>query len=135
MAGERDLEVLLGSIQPALSPGEFVFATRPEIAGDPLCAFREAEGWTLILRRDEAERLGLPYTFPCRRITLTVHSDLYAVGLLAAVAAELAARGISVNVVSAYYHDHLFVPLDRADQAMEALREIGQRRSTGAASE
>ena len=57
-------------------------------------------------------------------ITLTVHSDLHAVGLLAAIATRLAAHGISLNVVSAYFHDHLFVPVERAQEALEVLREF-----------
>jgi hypothetical protein len=123
MPGERDLETLLRTLQPVLHAGELVFCAHRELAGDPLCAFREAEGWTLILHRAEAERLGMPFTFPCRRISLTVHSSLEAVGLLAVIATRLAARGISVNVVSAYYHDHLFVPVDLAEEALQVLRE------------
>src|SRR4051812_33009128 len=95
--GLRELEELLAAMGPELRDGEFVFCTAAEIVGEPVCSFREAEGWTLILRRDEAERLGVEYSFPCRIITLSVHSDLEAVGLLAAVAGELAAAGISVN--------------------------------------
>jgi len=122
MPGERNLEALLRALAPSIHEDEFVFCTQPELAGDPVCAFRESEGWTLVLRRAEAERLGIPFTYPCRMITLTPHSSLDAVGLLAEVAARLAARGISVNVVSAYYHDHLFVPIDRAEEAVLALR-------------
>ncbi|MEY9903549.1 hypothetical protein ABIA44_007723 [Bradyrhizobium sp. USDA 329] len=64
--------------------------------------------------------------FPSRLITLTVHSALDAVGLLAAITARLAEAGISVNAVSAFHHDHLFVPADRADEAMAVLREMSK---------
>jgi hypothetical protein len=124
MPGEHDLGTLLRNLQPILAEDEFVFCTQREVAGDPVCVFREHEGLTLILRRVEAERLGLPFTFPCRMITLQVHSSLEAVGLLAEVAAALAARGIGVNPVSAYYHDHLFVPVDLADDAMAVLLQM-----------
>jgi uncharacterized protein len=127
MPGEHNLEILLGAMAPALDPSEYVFCTADRILGEPLCAFREDEGWTLVLRREEAERLRVPHTFPCRRITLRIHSSLDAVGLLAAVAAELAAAGISVNVVSGYYHDHLFVPSSRAADALETLLRIARR--------
>jgi uncharacterized protein len=127
MDAERDLDLLITAMAPVLCEGEFVFCTAGEIVGEPVCSFREAEGWTLILRRGEAERLGVAYSFPCRMITLSVHSDLEAVGLLAAVAGELAAAGISVNVVSAYYHDHLFVPVARAEEAMEVLVRTARR--------
>jgi hypothetical protein len=121
MPGERDLETLWKNLRPVLADGEFVFCTHSEAVGDPLCIFREREGFTLILRRDEAERLGIPFTFPCRMMTLEVHSSLEAVGLLARITTLLAAEEISVNAVSAYYHDHLFVPVDRADDAMRIL--------------
>ena len=128
MAGETDLERLLAALQPELQPEEFVFATAAEPAGEPVCLFREREGVTLVLRRTEAERLGIPYTYPCRMITLTVHSSLEAVGLLARITSLLAERGISVNAVSAYYHDHLFVPVDRVEEALETLRTVHRNR-------
>jgi hypothetical protein len=57
-------------------------------------------------------------------ITLSVYSDLHAVGLTAAVAAALASEGISCNVVAALRHDHLFVPVDRADDALTVLERL-----------
>jgi len=54
-------------------------------------------------------------------VTLTVHSALDAVGFLAAITARLAAAGISVNTVSAFFHDHLFVPAERAEETVEIL--------------
>ena len=59
-----------------------------------------------------------------RRITLRVFSALDGVGLTAAVANALATRGIACNVVTAYRHDHIFVPSDRAQEAIEALHEL-----------
>jgi len=41
--------------------------------------------------------------------------------LTAAVSHVLTGAGISANVVAGYTHDHVFVPLDRADDAMRAL--------------
>jgi hypothetical protein len=60
-------------------------------------------------------------------ITLRVRSALDAVGLTAAVSTELAANGISCNIVAGYYHDHLFVPEDDADYAVALLRELSAR--------
>ena len=129
MTGERDLRALLRHMKPEMRPGTFVFCTLApgepvpaEIA--PLLTFREQEGMTLVLPRDEAVRAKLRYAFPSRLITLTVHSALDAVGFLAAVTARLAEAGISVNAVSAYHHDHLFVPTERADEAMAALQDM-----------
>jgi hypothetical protein len=88
--------------------------------------FREAEGTTLILTRDAAEAHGLPYAFPCRMITLDVHSALEAVGFIAVIATELAKAGMGVNPVAGFYHDHLFVPLGREEEAMDILRRIAR---------
>jgi hypothetical protein len=43
---------------------------------------------------------------------------------LAKITTALAKEGISVNAFSAYYHDHLFVPYDRKEDAMAALAEL-----------
>jgi uncharacterized protein len=59
-----------------------------------------------------------------RRIILQVHSSLDAVGLTAAVSSKLTERGISANVIAAFYHDHIFIPAERAHEAVEALREL-----------
>lgn len=129
MAGKRDLNALLGDMKPEMQQGIFVFCTIPPsesipAAINPLLTFREQEGTTLVMSREEAEAAGLQYAFVSRLITLTVHSALDAVGFLAAITAHLAAAGISVNAVSAFHHDHLFVPADRADDAMALLQDL-----------
>lgn len=133
MAGEHALDALLGHMNPELCPGSFVFCTIPPndsipAAVSPLLTFREQEGTTLVILREEAEAAGLRYAFASRLITLTVHSSLEAVGFLAAITADLAAAGISVNAVSAFHHDHLFVPADRADEAMAVLQDMSGTR-------
>jgi hypothetical protein len=57
-------------------------------------------------------------------ITLAVHSSLEAVGFLACITDRLTREGIACNVVAAYHHDHLFVPLARADDALGVLRNL-----------
>ena len=126
MIGENNQQKLLKSIKPMLDPREFVFCTIPFnqiIYPDlnPICRFEEKEGVTLILEKPEAENNNLNYTYPCKMITLEVHSSLEAVGFLAAITSRLAEQGISVNPVSAYYHDHLFVPVSKAEQTMKIL--------------
>lgn len=129
MTGEHNLAALLRDMKPEIHDGTFVFCTinddaKLPTALKPLLTFREAEGTTLVIRQDEAEHLGLPHQFPSRLITLTVHSSLEAVGFLAAITARLAAAGISMNAVSAFYHDHLFVPEQRAEEALRILRSM-----------
>lgn len=127
--GETDLAVLLRSMSPVRVPGEFVYAVAADAVpagAAPVVTVRETEGTTLVLARADADRLGLPYSFVCAWITLQVHSALAAVGLTAAFAAALTAEGISANVVAGYHHDHLFVPVDRADDALVALRRLSE---------
>ncbi len=131
MTGEIDLQKLLNSMEPVLREHEFVFCSvSPEVAAEltleVVCRFHEAEGITLIVLRSEAERCGLSFSYPCKMITLNVNSSLEAVGFLAAITTKLAAAGISVNPVSAYYHDHLFVPAEKASQVMALLGEWAQ---------
>lgn len=118
MTGVTDLDTLLASLEPRLHAGELVFCTLPGAAyGDrtdlePLAAFAEEEGLTLVVPRRRAEAAGLAWEGPFRCLILTVHSSLAAVGLTAAVAAALTDRGISANVLAAFHHDHLLVPAE-----------------------
>ena len=131
MTGERDLDALLSDMKPEILDGIFVFCTLAPTASipatvNPMLTFREREGTTLVILRKEAERAGLRHEFPSRLITLSVHSALDAIGFLAAITARLAEAGISVNAVSAFYHDHLFVPADKAKEALAALQEMAR---------
>ena len=124
MAGVRDLDQLLSDMAPRRAPGTYVCTTAPGAPPPgvtPFATVREDEGLTLVLLREDADRVGLSYDLPTARITLLVHSDLAAVGLTAAVSAALTAVGISCNVLAGFHHDHLFVPEDRADDALDAL--------------
>ena len=129
MPGENNLATLLRNMKPEMHDGVFVFCSIPAAAEIPAALrpvhiFREREGTTLVVRREEAESAGLSHQFASRLITLTVHSSLEAVGFLAAITGRLAEAGISVNAVSAYYHDHLFVPDHRADEALQLLQNM-----------
>lgn len=129
MSGETNLKMLLGSMRPELQPETYVFVTLPLDQSlpegvPPLMVFGEKEGWTCIVSEEAAGRAGLSGTFPSRMITLSIHSSLEAVGFLAAILPRLAAAGMGVNPVSGFYHDHLFVPADRAGDAMRILEEL-----------
>ncbi|PSU35812.1 ACT domain-containing protein [Photobacterium lutimaris] len=129
MAGMTDLQELLKSMAPELRAGEYVFCTvggeLAEYVGlSPVATFSESEGLTLVLSKDSADRGNLAYEATFRMITLTVHSSLEAVGLTAAVATKLAEQGISANVIAAYYHDHVFVQSEKADEALIALQSF-----------
>ncbi|AEW98037.1 MULTISPECIES: ACT domain-containing protein [Streptomycetaceae] len=130
MNGETDLRALLTGLRPQLNPGRYVFTTiRSAIPSgvDPVATVREPEGLTLVVRQEEADAAGLPYEYVAGWITLRVHSALDAVGLTAAVARELTAVGLSCNVVAGFHHDHLFVPVERAAEAVEVLLRLARR--------
>lgn len=128
---ERELRLLLAHMEPHLSAGEFVFCS---LAVDellphgiqPLATFWEREGLSVIVTRQDADRAGWPYDFVARMITLWVQSSLHAVGLIAAVAGRLARAEISVNPVAACFHDYLFVPTERAAEALRLLEEMAR---------
>lgn len=125
MSGELNLDALLKTMSAKLVDGVFVFVTvrADEVPANlsPRMVFQEAEGTTLIVLKSEAEAHGLPYEFPSRMITLDVHSSLEAVGFMAVIATALAAEGMGVNPVAGFFHDHLFVPEDRAQDALRIL--------------
>ena len=125
---ETSLNALLRSLHAVRNSAVVVFCRLPpemEPGSVPAVGlFRESEGVTVLLEERDAEAMRLTPVFRAAWITLSVHSDLHAVGLTAAIAAALAAEGISCNVVAAVHHDHLFVPIDRADDAIAALDRL-----------
>jgi hypothetical protein len=128
MSGVIDLSELLRSACPVLTEPEYVFVTVTEDSRiphlDAICTFREREAMTIICPKSKAEAAGLTFDRVYREIELNVHSSLEAVGFLAAVAAALSREKIPCNVVSAYYHDHIFVPAELAGRAVEALSRL-----------
>lgn len=129
MLGETNLSILLKYMKPILHDGEYVFCSVTHqntsyLMFDPICVFREDEGLTLILSRECADTNNISYSSVFRMITLSVHSSLDAVGFLATITSRLAMHGISVNPISAYYHDHLFIPASRVREAMELLQAL-----------
>jgi uncharacterized protein len=123
--GETDLESLLAALRVIRRPGAFTFVTVAS-SDHPLIAVaeatvREAEGLTLVVPVDDANTAGFTVAFEAAWLTLDVHSALGAVGLTAEVSSRLARAGIACNVIAGTYHDHLLVPVDRADEAIDLL--------------
>jgi hypothetical protein len=128
MGGEKNLEKLLKTMKPSHNEGDFVFCVVNDITAlnnnDIVMLFREAEGFTVIIKKELADSLKLEYSFVASWITLTIHSSLEAVGLTAAFSKALSQEGISCNVVAAFYHDHIFVSKKDTDKAMEILNRF-----------
>lgn len=129
MSGETDLSKLIRNMSPFLDNTEYVFCSlHPDDQIierlSVLSTFREEENLSLIIPRNQAEEYHLNYNGVYRKITLNIHSSLEAVGFLSCITTELTKHNIPANAVSAYYHDHLFIPADRADECMQALHKM-----------
>jgi hypothetical protein len=132
MSGITDLEKLLFTMDPVISDENFVFCTSDRTMQElcdlnPWALIKENEGTTIILSEKSAKDNNLPYECIFKRITLNVHSSLEAVGLTAAISDKLSEFTISANVVAGYYHDHIFVQKDKAEEAVELLKELGKK--------
>ena len=127
-----DLAEMLRTMEPVLHEGVYVFASSPHAADvrplEPVATIIEAEGTTVVVREEVAQRAGLRAEFRAAWITLSVHSDLNAVGLTAAFSKALADAGIGCNVIAGAHHDHIFVPSERREDAMSALRTLQRSR-------
>jgi len=131
MTGIKEIQVLLKTMKPVLDKEEYVFATiksrnlNEDIIGlNPISTFLEAEGMTVVITRITAEKYQVSFDAVFNKITLEVHSSLEAVGLTAAISTALTSHNISANVIAGYYHDHIFVPIDKSAQALTALIEL-----------
>ena len=135
------MNTLIRTLKVSSQQDTYVFVTLPRYKiVDPFpiplkdiqCWFWESEGATLIMALELAEKHSFKYSYKCRMVTLDVHSSLEAVGFMAAVTTRLGLEGLSVNPVSAFYHDHLFVKEEEVDEAVAILE--GMARHANAAS-
>ena len=90
---------------------------------NPIASFIEKEGLTLVVKKETAKLNNLEFkdTFKC--ISLNLVSSLTSVGLTALISKVLADNEISANIYAGYYHDHIFVPLEKANDAFKLLCE------------
>ncbi len=136
---ESDLKKLINGMSPEVVGEKYFLASVPEsemmIIANYLdyikCIYREEEGMTIVFSEDikeemeevSEEKIAGPFAL----ITLSITSDLFAVGFLAKITEVLAKEKISVNTFSAYFHDHLLVPYGRKKDAMDALKKLASR--------
>ena len=85
--GELNLKTLLQTMKPQLHPELFVFTTFQEttvipsvIENSAVFTMRENEGRTFVVPKNVAESHKSEFEYPCRMITLQVHSSLAAIG-------------------------------------------------------
>lgn len=123
-----DLQSMLSGMDPELDQTVYRYVSVTVENATPVieqafAILREDEGVSAIVPQQLADDLDADGPL-FARITLRVYSDLEGVGLTAAVATALAAEGIACNVVAALHHDHILVPADRANDALELLRAL-----------
>ena len=80
MPAVTELDELLSSMKPQLLDIEFVFCTvsgslAEYVTLEPIATFVEAEGLTLVLKKDLAQVAGFDFEASFRQITLTVYSS------------------------------------------------------------
>ncbi len=128
---------MISGMTPHLQNEVYVFVTKPHPCNtaryleQALCIFEEDEGVSMIMSVANAESHGFATDQRMCCITLKVFSSLEGVGLTAGVSGALAAEGIACNAVAAFHHDHLFVPEERAQDAMGILKALQEQAKQG----
>lgn len=125
MSGEKNLDIILKNLNPILNEGRYVYCYANNIDNISfskiLFLFKENEGITVVLKKEDADEFNLEYSYVAAWITFKVHSSLEAVGMTAAFSTALGKENISCNVVAAYFHDHIFIDEKDAEKAMNVL--------------
>ncbi|MFK8022429.1 MAG: ACT domain-containing protein [Ilumatobacter sp.] len=134
--GETDLAAMLATLDVERRPGSFAFVEVPGRASGDLIATSHATviedgarglATTLVVPVPDAAAAGLAIDVEMAWLTLTVESSLEAVGLTAAFSRALGDAGVPCNVLAGYRHDHLLVPVEQVDRAIDTLRRLGGR--------
>lgn len=132
MSGETNLDKLIANMEPVLNDGDYVFASVLNTDSIPqdiiISQIKEKEGITIVLLKNDADNLQLPYSYIASWITLNIHSSLEAVGLTASFATELSNHKMSCNVIAGYYHDHIFVDKNDRHKALKVLLDMTLQR-------
>src|ERR1700760_4648102 len=120
------MTVAWNDLSPALHPDPYVFTQVEDLppGPSPFAIIREDGGPTVFPPEAAPARPARAYGYVAARITLTITTDLAAVGLTAEVSRVLAEAGISCNVIAGLVHDHLFVDAGRGPEALRRLKDL-----------
>ena len=113
-------------LQYKLHSEPFVFCSMHEsifMEEDILLFFREPEGNTYVVTKENALAKKIPCKETWALITVETTTSLNAIGITAYISSILAQYNIPCNVVAAFHHDHLFVPFVQGSSALQILRE------------
>lgn len=125
MIAMDNLDQALAALDPH-ELGRYAFVSVDQIpAGvEPFAIVREDEGITLVIPESDAAAAGLDTSHPFARISAGAQTSLQAVGITATITSTIASRGIPCNVIAGAYHDHFFVPAERAEEALGLLEAL-----------
>ncbi len=125
-----DLKALLRDLQPTLDPVPYAFCSvakpNPSDLAGALAMINEAEAVSLVVSLEDDRYRNVQRSGAMAKITLQVNSALEAVGLTAAVSTTLADAHIPCNIVAGYHHDHVFVPWELRQRALELLQQLSR---------
>lgn len=133
MSLETSLQQILQQLNPSISTDTFVFVAinnqslLKALGYDPIAFFKEPEGITLVLRKEEADNNMLAYDKELCRITFNAPYHFECAGFNAIIASALAKAGIGVTPLKTLYKRSLLVDKDDAHTALEILRSVQQK--------
>ena len=118
----------MSKLNTVLKEGIFVFSTVTDLSIIPrsltIMEFQEAEGTSIILTKEDANRLDLKFEYEAAWITIDNVTQLDELGLTAKFSTALADAGISCNVVAGFHHDHVFVDHKSGKKAEQILNKL-----------
>jgi hypothetical protein len=105
---------------PVLHDRIFKFITTKEanVPAEAVAMIKEVEGNTLII--PVAEEEGEVFAW----ISLVNETLLTATGITAKFSEALSEAGIACNVLAGFHHDHILVPYDKRNQAIEIIAAV-----------
>lgn len=133
--GETDLERIMASLSVSRRSGRFHVVS---VAADDATGLTVGSGIEALIREPEvfgetvtvvcdaatATRNGWSSAITAAWLTLDVHTSMEAIGLTAAISKALGAARIPCNVLAGSHHDHILVPVDDADRAIDVLQSL-----------
>lgn len=105
---------------PKLINGKFQFVTTKSaiVSENAIGMIRESEGTTLVIPTNETD--GEIFAL----ISLINKTQLIQTGITAKFSNALLEAKIPCNVFAGFYHDHIFVPFDMKEKAIEIISLI-----------
>ena len=97
--------------------------TNPFLEDEILFSFKEKEGITFLVSKSVAEKHNVSFNQLWALITVETVTSLSATGITAHISGLLSRANIPCNMIAAFHHDYLFVPLESAKKAMVVLNK------------